>query len=350
MRGDLPKREPGMLADWEKAAATRRSSSTRPARRMRSCCTTARRTRTARSTRPRGQQDPQGHGGQVEAAGRLPLAVRAGLGLPRPADRNRGREEASARSGRKLDARAFRAKCREYAPKQIDLQRADFKRLGVLGEWENPYRTMDFKYEADMIRALAKIIANGHVVRGVKPVHWCFDCGSALAEAEIEYQDKQLAGGRRRVRRGRSEGAGGEVRRRCGRRDRRRADLDHHAMDAAGKPRGDAGRRTRIRAGRRAVARRQARAARVRRSAGRARRSRVMASKTPRARPRAGRGRSEGARRLQHPFYARECRCMLGDHVSAEDGTGAVHTAPGHGVEDFAVGQKYGLSSNTLPN
>ena len=72
-----------------------------------------------------------------------------------------------------------------------DLQRADFKRLGVLGDWEHPYRTMDFRYEADMIRALAKIHANGHVVRGFKPVYWCFDCGSALAEAEIEYQDKQ---------------------------------------------------------------------------------------------------------------------------------------------------------------
>ena len=73
---------------------------------------------------------------------------------------------------------------------QIDLQRADFKRLGVLGEWENPYRTMDFRYEADMIRALAKIRERGHVMRGFKPVYWCFDCGSALAEAEIEYQDK----------------------------------------------------------------------------------------------------------------------------------------------------------------
>ncbi|MCB1560343.1 MAG: class I tRNA ligase family protein, partial [Xanthomonadales bacterium] len=61
--------------------------------------------------------------------------------------------------------------------------------LGVLGDWENPYRSMDFTYEADMLRALAKIIDNGHLQRGVKPVHWCFDCGSALAEAEIEYQD-----------------------------------------------------------------------------------------------------------------------------------------------------------------
>jgi isoleucyl-tRNA synthetase len=60
----------------------------------------------------------------------------------------------------------------------------------VLGDWDNPYRTMDFKYEADTVRALAKIVENGHLLRGFKPVHWCFDCGSALAEAEIEYADK----------------------------------------------------------------------------------------------------------------------------------------------------------------
>ncbi len=92
--------------------------------------------------------------------------------------------------GMKVDARTFRAKCREYAARQIDSQRADFKRLGVLGYWEQPYRTMDFKFEADELRALAKIVANGHLARGAKPVHWCFDCGSALAEAEIEYADK----------------------------------------------------------------------------------------------------------------------------------------------------------------
>src|SRR5215475_9455346 len=99
-------------------------------------------------------------------------------------------EKKVGKVGQKVDAAEFRRLCREYATKQIDLQRTDFKRLGVLGEWENPYRTMDFKYEADIVRALAKIYARGHVVRGSKPVHWCFDCGSALAEAEIEYHDK----------------------------------------------------------------------------------------------------------------------------------------------------------------
>ncbi|HPG95272.1 MAG TPA: class I tRNA ligase family protein, partial [Dokdonella sp.] len=99
-------------------------------------------------------------------------------------------EKEFGKVGQKLDAAEFRQKCREYAAKQIDLQRADFKRLGVLGDWDRPYRTMDAKFEAEMLRALAKIYANGHITRGFKPVHWCFDCGSALAEAEIEYADK----------------------------------------------------------------------------------------------------------------------------------------------------------------
>src|SRR5580765_2396908 len=99
-------------------------------------------------------------------------------------------EKKFGKVGDKLDADEFRQKCREYALSQIDLQRNDFKRLGILGDWDNPYRTLDFKYEADEIRALAKVVANGHLARGVKPVHWCFDCGSALAEAEIEYADR----------------------------------------------------------------------------------------------------------------------------------------------------------------
>src|SRR5690606_32494052 len=99
-------------------------------------------------------------------------------------------EKKYGKVGVKLDAVEFRRKCREYAHSQVELQRRDFKRLGVIGDWDNPYRTLDFRFEADEIRALAKIVDNGHLTRGVKPVHWCFDCGSALAEAEIEYADK----------------------------------------------------------------------------------------------------------------------------------------------------------------
>jgi isoleucyl-tRNA synthetase len=84
----------------------------------------------------------------------------------------------------------FRELCREYAASQVERQKADFIRLGVLGDWDHPYLTMDYRFEADIIRELGKIQANGHLYLGAKPVHWCVDCGSALAEAEVEYEDK----------------------------------------------------------------------------------------------------------------------------------------------------------------
>src|SRR5450830_1233430 len=93
--------------------------------------------------------------------------------------------------GRKLARDDMQAKSRAYATEQIDIQRAEFKRLGVLGDWDHPYRTMDFKNEADEIRAFKRVIERGFVYRGLKPVYWCFDCGSSLAEFEIEYADKK---------------------------------------------------------------------------------------------------------------------------------------------------------------
>jgi len=89
-----------------------------------------------------------------------------------------------------LTPKAFRQACREYASKQVDTQRESFKRLGVLADWDNPYLTMDYQYQADIMRAFGLIYQNGHIQQGVKPVHWCTYCGSALAEAEVEYQDK----------------------------------------------------------------------------------------------------------------------------------------------------------------
>ncbi len=99
-------------------------------------------------------------------------------------------EKKKGKVGSKLNAREFRAACRAYALKQVDAQRDDFKRLGVLGDWDRPYLTMDPGFEAAQVRGFARIIEKGHVQRGYKPVHWCLDCGSALAEAEVEYQDK----------------------------------------------------------------------------------------------------------------------------------------------------------------
>ena len=93
--------------------------------------------------------------------------------------------------GRNLSRDEVQAKSRAFATEQIAGQLEDFKRLGVLGEWDNPYRTMDYANEANEIRALKRIMERGFVYRGLKPVYWCFDCGSSLAEFEIEYADKK---------------------------------------------------------------------------------------------------------------------------------------------------------------
>ena len=252
-------------------------------------------------------------------------------------------EKKHGKVGVKLDAEQFRQKCREYANEQIDIQRKDFKRLGVIGDWENPYRTLDFKFEADEIRALAKIVANGHLLRGAKPVHWCFDCGSALAEAEIEYQDKvspavDIAYRVRdaaafSVAMGVAVPADVEVAVpiwtttpwtipaslavSLG------ADLDYVLVEG---PAHHGKRRWLV----------------------------IAEALAERALQRYGvsdfvvhahaKGSALEGIVLDHPFYAeRDIPVILADHVSAEDGTGAVHTAPGHGQEDFVVGQKYGL-------
>ena len=257
-------------------------------------------------------------------------------------------EKKFGKVGDKLDAAEFRARCREYAAEQIDAQRKDFKRLGVIGAWDNPYRTMDFRYEADMLRALAKIIERGHLSRGVKPVHWCFDCGSALAEAEIEYQDKRspavdVAYAARQPQALASafgvavpEGVDvavpiwtttpwtlpASLAVAVG------PDLDYVLVEG---PVLDEGARD-----------------------GRRQWLVIAEALVEPVLSRYGiedvvvHGRAQGVelegQRLQHPFYAeREIPLLLGEHVSAEDGTGCVHTAPGHGQDDFVVGQRYGL-------
>ncbi|MDE2177510.1 MAG: isoleucine--tRNA ligase [Xanthomonadaceae bacterium] len=262
-------------------------------------------------------------------------------------------EKKYGKAGDKLDAAAFRQKCREYAAAQIDLQRADFKRLGVLGDWEQPYRTMDFSYEADMLRALARIVERGHVTRGFKPVHWCFDCGSALAEAEIEYQDKDspaidvafdaVDGKALAAKFGVEAGdaivavpiwtttpwtlpANQAV--------ALNAELDYSLISGPLRN----GRRTLL-----VVATLLANVCAARYGALEGDFPAAIVHGRP-ARGAALTGQPGAALTLlRHPFYDRMVPIVLGDHVSAEDGTGAVHTAPGHGQEDFAVGQRYGL-------
>jgi len=93
--------------------------------------------------------------------------------------------------GRNLPTAETLRLCRAYAAEQIERQKADFRRLGVLGDWDNPYATMAPRNEADEMRVLGKLLERGYVYRGLKPVNWCFDCGSALAEAEVEYEDRK---------------------------------------------------------------------------------------------------------------------------------------------------------------
>ena len=134
--------------------------------------------------------------------------------------------------GKNLPADETQRLCRAYATEQIANQKKDFQRLGVLGDWDNPYLTMAPGNEADEIRVLGKLLEKGYVYRGLKPVNWCFDCGSALAEAEVEYEDRKdpaIDVGFRSSQ-GRSPQAGVSVQ---GKRSeaRLRRDLDHHAVD-----------------------------------------------------------------------------------------------------------------------
>ncbi|WP_220486567.1 isoleucine--tRNA ligase [Luteimonas sp. MC1782] len=257
-------------------------------------------------------------------------------------------EKKHGKVGVKLDATAFRQACRDYALSQIELQMRDFKRLGVLGDWDNPYLTLDPKFEADEMRALARVVDNGHLLRGVKPVYWCFDCGSALAEAEIEYQDKQSPA----------------------------VDVAYRARDAQALARafgtevpGDveiavpiwtttpwtlpASLAVAVGA---ALDYTLVEGPLVEGPAhGGQRRWLVLASGLEaKALARYGvdevavHGHAPGSalegQLLAHPFYAeRDIPLILGEHVTAEDGTGAVHTAPGHGQEDFVAARQYGL-------
>ena len=116
-------------------------------------------------------------------------ALRAWLGLSRSADRVQGHRKKCARPEKATDAATVRKACDAYARKFIDIQRTQFKRLGVLGDWDNPYLTLNKEYEADELRLFADVVEKGFVYRGKKPVYWSIPCRTALAEAEVEYHD-----------------------------------------------------------------------------------------------------------------------------------------------------------------
>jgi isoleucyl-tRNA synthetase len=252
-------------------------------------------------------------------------------------------EKRVGKPGRKVSAAEFRQACRSYAATQVDGQREDFKRLGVLGEWDNPYLTMNYAFEADIIRALGRIIANGHLQKGYKPVHWCTDCGSALAEAEVEYQDKESYAI-----------------------DVRFAVVDAEALFAAchsvPEHHGEGPLSMVIWTttpwtlpANQAVALNPALEYVVVQCDGEHGRERLLVAegllKETMGRWNIDRyhvlayahGAAFEGLQLQHPFYDRQVPVILGEHVTLDAGTGAVHTAPGHGVEDFVAGQKYAL-------
>ncbi|WP_431067570.1 isoleucine--tRNA ligase [Methylotuvimicrobium sp.] len=252
-------------------------------------------------------------------------------------------EKKVGKAGGKVSEAEFRNACRDYAAKQVEMQKGEFIRLGVLGEWDNPYLTMNFKFEADIVRALGKISKNGHLSKGAKPVHWCTDCGSALAEAEVEYEDKHSPAIDVRFQVV-DEAA---FLARC-----------HHVPEHEGEGPLSAVIWTTtpwtLPANQAVALNPELEYAVVQCEKDGAKERLVLAEALMKdAMLRYGieeyhviaycKGDALENLLLQHPFYERKVPVILGEHVTVEAGTGAVHTAPGHGQEDYVVGLKYDL-------
>jgi isoleucyl-tRNA synthetase len=238
---------------------------------------------------------------------------------------------------REMSVADFRRACRAYAERFIGVMTEEFQRLGIFGDWDHPYLTMNFKYQAAIARALGKFVEQGLVYKGKKPVHWCIHCRTALAEAEVEYEDHSspsiyveflLA----------PESADEVAHRFPSLKGRQvsvliwtttpwtipsnlaiafHPEFDYAAYDVEG----------------RAVIVAEALAARVAEATGRTFGQAVARMK----------GVELEHIRFVHPLYARPSVGVLGDYVTLEAGTGAVHTAPGHGADDFNTGSRYGL-------
>jgi isoleucyl-tRNA synthetase len=255
---------------------------------------------------------------------------------------------------REMDKVAIRQECRRYADKFIDIQREEFKRLGVFMDWDHPYTTMAFSYEARIVRELAKIVRAGGLYRGKKPVYWCINDRTALAEAEVEYEDHDspsiyvafpLDGGLERL----LPSLGN-----------RKIDLaiwtttpwtlpanlaiavhptfQYLVYELRGRPTVVASdllvpflaavAPDELAEGRRQIAGAALDATAI------AHPERILGYLE---------GRSMEGLKYRHPLFDRVSPVILGDHVTLEAGTGLVHTAPGHGQDDYLVGRKYGL-------
>ncbi|TMO49510.1 isoleucine--tRNA ligase [Pseudoalteromonas ruthenica] len=252
-------------------------------------------------------------------------------------------EKKVGKPGKKVSVAEFRQKCREYAAKQVDGQKTDFKRLGVLGDWDKPYLTMNYDFEANAIRTLGRIIDKGHLHKGAKPVHWCTDCGSALAEAEVEYQDKQSPAI-----------------------DVKFTFVDQQAIvsafDLAEGHQGNGPVATAIwtttpwtlPANRAVAVHENLEYALVQvEDEGQQQRFVLGSELVKDCMDRFGfkhyhtlgyvKGEVLDKLSVAHPFLDINVPVILADHVTTDSGTGIVHTAPGHGQEDYVAGQAYGL-------
>lgn len=243
-------------------------------------------------------------------------------------------------SGKKVEAAEFRQLCRDYANSQIDIQREEFKRLGILGDWKNPYKTMDFDFEANIIRTLAKMIANGHLHRGSKPVHWCVQCASALAEAEVEYQDKKSLAIDVRFRAVNPADFLTRIDASCAVHPlsipiwtttpwtlpaNQAVALNPNLEYVLILSEQDAAPEYFIVAAQLATT--------VMQRFG-IEKYRIVASVL---------GEALEHLKLTHPFLDKTVPVILGDHVTVDAGTGAVHTAPAHGQDDYVVSSRYDL-------
>ncbi|WP_249961788.1 isoleucine--tRNA ligase [Histophilus somni] len=237
----------------------------------------------------------------------------------------------------KISAAEFRQACRDYAKEQVEGQKADFIRMGVLGDWDNPYLTMNFETEAEIIRTLGKVIQNGHLYKGSKPVHWCLDCASSLAEAEVEYEDKvspsiyvrfaavNVAEVEEKFNAlGKGQGALSAIiwtttpwTLPSNRAIAVNAELEYQLVQL----------------GNERVILATELVQTVQNALG-IEQIQILGS---------AKGGDLELIRFNHPFYDFSVPMILGDHVTVDGGTGLVHTAPDHGQDDFVVSKKYGL-------
>ncbi len=249
-------------------------------------------------------------------------------------------EQTIGKAGDVVAPSAFRDACRAFAKEQVAGQSEDFQRLGVLGDWENPYLTMNPQTEANILRALGDIVRRGHLKRGYKPVHWCTDCASALAEAEVEYEEHTSPAIDVRF----QAVDGAALARHCGA-SVEAADIPVSVVIWTTTP-------WTLPANQAVALHPELDYVLV--SVEHGKELMLLAEALHESALQrygiehygiVGRctGKALEGLSLAHPFLDREVPVILGDHVTIEAGTGAVHTAPGHGADDFVVGQRYQL-------